>query len=100
LLQSRLSTQPEWTPGRRRTRAPWTRLRERHEGSRSRKLENGARQLRAVASRDPNNADAQNYLGYAWRKSGNLDLAFKHYNEALRLDPKHRERTSTSAKPI
>src|SRR3979490_273717 len=43
-----------------------------------------------VASRDPSNADAQNYLGYAWRKSGNLDLAFKHYNEALRLDPKHR----------
>ena len=29
-------------------------------------------------------------LGYANRKSGNLDLAFKHYNEALRLDPKHR----------
>jgi len=26
-----------------------------------------------VASRDPNSADAQNYLGYAWRKSGNLD---------------------------
>ena len=43
-----------------------------------------------VASRDPNNADAQNYLGYAWRKSGNLDLAFKYYNEALRLDPKHK----------
>jgi Flp pilus assembly protein TadD len=43
-----------------------------------------------VASHDPNNADAQNYLGYSWRKSGNLDLAFKHYNEALRLDPKHK----------
>ena len=43
-----------------------------------------------VASRDPGNADAQNYLGYAWRKSGNLDLAFKHYNEALRLDPRHK----------
>ncbi len=43
-----------------------------------------------VASREPNNADAQNYLGYAWRKSGNLELAFKHYNEALRLDPRHR----------
>ncbi len=43
-----------------------------------------------VASRDPNNADAQNYLGYAWRKSGNLDLAFKHYNEALRLNPRHK----------
>src|SRR5713101_7395860 len=26
----------------------------------------------------------------AERKSGNLELAFKHYNEALRLDPKHK----------
>ena len=43
-----------------------------------------------VASREPNNADIQNHLGYAWRKSGNLDLAFKHYNEALRLDPGHK----------
>lgn len=43
-----------------------------------------------VASRDPKNADAQNYLGYSWRKSGNLDLAFKYYNEALRIDPKHK----------
>jgi Flp pilus assembly protein TadD len=43
-----------------------------------------------VATRDPRNAGAQNWLGYANRKSGNLDLAFKHYNEALRLDPKHR----------
>src|SRR5437867_12403873 len=43
-----------------------------------------------VASREPSNADVQNYLGYARRKSGNLELAFKHYNEALRLDPKHK----------
>jgi len=43
-----------------------------------------------AASHDPNNPDVQNYLGYAWRKSGNLDLAFKHYNEALRLDPSHK----------
>src|SRR5258706_13262858 len=43
-----------------------------------------------VASRDPSNADAPNYLGYAWRQSGNLDLAFKHYNEALRLNPRHK----------
>ena len=43
-----------------------------------------------VASREPSNADVQNYLGYAWRKSGNLELAFKHYNEALRLDPGHK----------
>ena len=43
-----------------------------------------------VAAREPTNADVQNELGYAWRKSGNLDLAFKHYEEALRLDPKHK----------
>lgn len=43
-----------------------------------------------VVSRDPKDADAQNYLGYAWRKSGNLDMAFKHYNEALRIDPDHK----------
>ena len=45
---------------------------------------------RKVAARDPRNADAQNWLGYAYRKSGNLDQAFKHYGEALRLDPRHR----------
>ena len=42
-----------------------------------------------VASRDPRDADAQNYLGFAWRKAGNLDRAFKHYNEALRIDSGH-----------
>jgi len=43
-----------------------------------------------VATREPRNADAQNLLGYSWRKSGNLDQAFKYYNEALRLDPGHK----------
>jgi len=43
-----------------------------------------------VAARDPKNADVQNLLGYSWRKSGNLDQAFKYYNEALRLDPDHK----------
>ena len=43
-----------------------------------------------VAAREPGNANVQNYLGYAWRRSGNLDLAFKHYSEALRLDPSHK----------
>jgi len=43
-----------------------------------------------VAAKDPRNADVQNYLGFAYRKSGDLDAAFKHYNEALRLDPRHR----------
>lgn len=44
---------------------------------------------RALA-RDPNNADIHNYLGYAYRKSGNLNAAFKSYGEALRLDPEHK----------
>jgi Flp pilus assembly protein TadD len=43
-----------------------------------------------VAARDPRNADAQNWLGYAYRKSGNLDQAFKHYDQALKLEPRHR----------
>jgi tetratricopeptide (TPR) repeat protein len=32
----------------------------------------------------------QNFLGYAHRKSGKLDDAFKHYNEALKLNPGHK----------
>jgi len=43
-----------------------------------------------AAARDPNNADIHNYLGYAYRKSGNLDAAFKSYGEALRLEPEHK----------
>ena len=39
---------------------------------------------------EPTNADAQNLLGYAYRNQKKFDLAFRHYNEALRLDPKHK----------
>lgn len=46
--------------------------------------------LSRAAAREPANADVQNFLGYANRRSGNLEAAFKHYNEALKLDPKHR----------
>lgn len=44
----------------------------------------------SAAERNPSNADVQNYLGYAYRKTGKLDLAFKHYNRALALNPRHR----------
>ena len=44
---------------------------------------------KAVQS-DPKNADAQNFLGYAYRKAGKFDAAFNHYNEALKLNPKHK----------
>ena len=44
----------------------------------------------AVAPRAPDNADVQNYLGYAYRNAGKLDAAFDHYQRALKLNPKHR----------
>ncbi len=40
--------------------------------------------------RDPENADIENYLGYAHRKRGEFDLAFRHYGKALQLNPRHR----------
>lgn len=36
------------------------------------------------------NADVENYLGFAHRKRGEYELAFKHYDKALELDPRHR----------
>jgi len=43
-----------------------------------------------AALRDPDNADLQNYLGFSYRKLGQLDPAFKHYQRALALNPRHR----------
>jgi len=43
-----------------------------------------------VVARDNKNADAYNWLGYASRKSGKLDAAFKYYDSALAIDPKHK----------
>ncbi len=48
--------------------------------------------LKDAVSRDPGNADYHNLYAYSIRKGSNPDmsLVFKHYNEALRIDPKHR----------
>ena len=48
--------------------------------------------MREGLSREPGNADFNNLYAYALRKGGNpnMDLVFKHYNEALRIDAKHR----------
>lgn len=43
-----------------------------------------------VIEREPKNADAWNWLGYANRKSGKLDAAFKAYDQALTIKPDHR----------
>jgi tetratricopeptide (TPR) repeat protein len=48
--------------------------------------------LRDALARTPANPDYHNLYAYAVRKGPkpNMDLVFKHYDEALRLAPKHR----------
>jgi len=46
--------------------------------------------LKKTAVREPESADLQNLLGYSYRNLGQYPLAFKHYNEAIRLEPRHR----------
>jgi Tfp pilus assembly protein PilF len=48
--------------------------------------------LKDALSASPNNANYHNLYAYSIRKGANPDmnLVFKHYNEALRIDPKHR----------
>jgi tetratricopeptide (TPR) repeat protein len=47
---------------------------------------------RASVEKDAANPDYHNLYAYAIRMGANpeMELVFKHYNEALRLDPKHR----------
>ena len=49
--------------------------------------------LQKAVAREPGNADYHNLLAYSIRKgpSPNMDLVFKHYTEALRINPKHRD---------
>ena len=46
--------------------------------------------LSSAALRDTRNADIENYLGFAYRNSGDLPSAFRHYERALVLSPRHR----------
>jgi tetratricopeptide (TPR) repeat protein len=47
---------------------------------------------RASVEKNPQNADYHNLYAYSMRMGDKpeMDLVFRHYNEALRLDPKHR----------
>jgi Flp pilus assembly protein TadD len=46
--------------------------------------------LRSAGLRDDRNADIQNYLGFAHWKIWQLDIAVRHYQQALTLNPRHR----------
>jgi cytochrome c-type biogenesis protein CcmH/NrfG len=48
--------------------------------------------LREAVERNPQSADAHNLYAFSMRKGPNpaMDQVFRHYNEALRLDPRHR----------
>lgn len=46
--------------------------------------------LESYVSRAKNDASAENWLGYSYRKLGSLDAAFAHYDKALAIDPRHR----------
>jgi hypothetical protein len=48
--------------------------------------------LKDALARNPRNADYHNLYAYSIRKGANPDmsLVFKHYNEALAIDPKHK----------
>jgi tetratricopeptide (TPR) repeat protein len=48
--------------------------------------------MKEALSREPNNSDYHNLYAYSLRNGPDPDmnLVFKHYNEALRIDPKHR----------
>ncbi len=52
--------------------------------------QNAIRLLSSAALRDTRNAEIQNYLGYAYRNTGELSAAFKHYARALQINPRHR----------
>ena len=43
-----------------------------------------------AANKRLENADLHSHLGFAFRKSGDLDSAFNHYKVALGIDPNHR----------
>jgi cytochrome c-type biogenesis protein CcmH/NrfG len=48
--------------------------------------------MQDALAKEPNSADYHNLYAYSLRRSGSSDVdqVFKHYNEALRLDPKHK----------
>ena len=63
-----------------------------HAAAQQKDWKSAAAAMQAAVSANPGNPDYHNLYAYSLRKGGTseMDLVFKHYNEALRLDPKHR----------
>ena len=69
---------------------PWL---ERYDAARERQdWAAAAAAMKDAVAAKPQSADYHNLYAYALRKGGtpDMDRVFRHYNEALRLDPKHR----------
>lgn len=47
-------------------------------------------QLEKAVTAEPDNADARNFLGYAYRKLGFMEQSFIHYKAALKINPNHK----------
>ncbi|MGZ5063475.1 MAG: tetratricopeptide repeat protein [Usitatibacter sp.] len=48
------------------------------------------RRFELAEKRNPDSADLHNYLGFSYRNMGKFDLAFKHYERAIEIEPRHR----------
>lgn len=69
------SRHPDWEPG--------------VEAIRAKEWSVAIDHFKAVVQSEPDNPDAHNWLAYAYRSRRELELAFRHYGIALRLDPNH-----------
>jgi tetratricopeptide (TPR) repeat protein len=63
-----------------------------HAAAQQNDWKSAASTMQAALASNPSNADYHSLYAYSLRKSGTseMDQVFKHYNEALRIDPKHR----------
>lgn len=56
----------------------------------SKDWQTAVRLYKRAEKRNPDHADLQNSLGYAYRSLKQYELAFRHYKRAIEIDPRHR----------